>query len=101
VVVAGYMHEFRKLVAFQAQHEGPIHFKMRLSFDRGRRSASFFGRPAYRPDVHTSGPIVEHLDVGAFVAWEQAGYVRTLTAMLQPGVTVFRLTELGVQAAQA
>jgi hypothetical protein len=94
------MHEYRKLVNYQALHDGLLHFKMRLSFDRGRRSASFFARPAHRSDVTTAGPIVENLEVEAFVAWERAGYIRPMTAMLQPGVTVFRLTELGIQAAR-
>lgn len=98
---AGHMHAFRRLVQYQARHEQPLYFKMHLSFDCGRRRASFFVRSAHRPEVTTAGPIVEHLDVEAFMAWERAGYVRTLTTLLQFGVTTFRLTDRGIQAAEA
>jgi hypothetical protein len=98
LAIAAYMREFRKLVEFQDQQDGLAHFKMRLSYERGKRRASFFGRPAHRLSIKTSGPIVESVDVEAFVAWEKLGWVRTVTSTLQTGVTVFRLTELGVKA---
>jgi hypothetical protein len=95
-----YLDDLKQLVDYQTQQQYSVLFQVQV-LSGAPFSVKVIPLTADGIMPATAQPLLEWRELAPYATWETAGYVRIVTGALQRGVTIFRITPLGMEAVAA